>query len=109
MYLHLHRCTHQLVPGVGTYIQNTLLSALIRISLGKQTHEGRQHSAKAWHLQFGSVIGIYDQVTTSPEKAAFNGNTDTYHCVNYRLLLAFPIWFSIFGFRCFATILFFLF
>ena len=55
-----------------------------------ERQEGRQLSAEFAQFQF--VISIYDQVTTSPEKEAFHGNTDTYCCVNYRPLLALPIY-----------------
>ena len=55
-----------------------------------ERQEGRRLSAEFAQFQF--VISIYDQVTTSPEKEAFHGSTDTYCCVNYRPLLALPIY-----------------
>lgn len=62
----------------------------LRISLREQRDRRGQLSAEFAQFQF--VISIYDQVTTSPEKEASHGNTDTYCCVNYRPLLALPIY-----------------
>lgn len=53
----------------------------VRISLREQRDRRGQLSAEFAQFQF--VISIYDQVTTSPEKEASHGNTDTYCCVNY--------------------------
>lgn len=55
-----------------------------------ERHEGRKQSEVFLQIQF--VVSIYDQVTTSPEKEALTETQILTICVNYRPLLALPIY-----------------